>query len=159
MAFSHSGAALATAAPDGQCLLWQPPSASAVPTVAASGGAAHMPPPISVQKPAFTLFKLMGGGKSKSRRKPRKDAGPQWRCVAMPADAPSQPRTPPPLYGALNHQGGPGWVCLNDGASGKAIKVARATSSMLTAIAVSRDARLVSCKDHLTQNPLDIDPL
>ena len=88
MAFSHSGGTLATCAPDGQCLLWKP----LTPADAAKGGCKpqHMPPPTPAAPPAFTLFKVMGGGKSKGRKK--NDVGPQWRCVAMPSEPPRSTR-------------------------------------------------------------------
>ena len=145
MAFSPSGATLASAAPDGKCLLWHAPAPTVAREVALSGGAAHLAEPYPAAKPAFSLFKMLPTlyGKRSGGRKPKKDVGAQWRCVAMPSEPPKRGSAPVALYGALNHQGGPGWVCRCDAATGKYRSHIFATSSCLTTIAVAADASIV----------------
>ena len=134
LCFSYSGATLATAAPDGQCLLWQAPPAT--------GGT--MPEPKPVSRPRFWF--------AGPNQKPRKNASAkkkadalltQWRCVAMPSDPPKSSRGRLLLYGALNHAGGPGWVAKCDATSGRWQAKGKASNSMLTTLAVSPDGRLV----------------
>jgi hypothetical protein len=125
MCFAPTDDALCTAAPDSRCLWWQ-----------LVGGAAEAPAPKEIARPAFRLFNMMGGGGSKGRRK---NAGPQWRCVAMPMGASQQSgrgAPPHPLFAVLNHAGGPGWVCRCDTLKGCVSKYVKAGSSMLTALAV-----------------------
>ena len=148
MAFSYDGAILCTCAPDGQALLWDTRAIPGAPEAGATGGVATAPPPglaapIALAKPAFRLFNFFGGASSSGRRGKKRDMSPQWRCVAMPSAPPASSRASTPLFAALNHPGGPGWIVRADTGTGQVRAYRRACSSMVPTIAVSEDGKVM----------------
>ena len=74
----------------------------------------------------------------------KKDLSAQWRCVAMPAGRPAKgSRAAPPLFAALNHPGGPGWLVRADSKSGRVRAWGKACASMVPTLAVSDDGSLI----------------
>lgn len=142
MAFSYEGSTLCTCAPDGRALLWD--TSSVAPSAASpTGEIRNLPAPIEVTRPAFRLFNLFGGKKQPSRGR-KKDLSAQWRCVAMPAGRPAKgSRAAPPLFAALNHPGGPGWLVRADSKSGRVRAWGKACASMVPTLAVSDDGSLI----------------
>lgn len=142
MAFSFDGSTLCTCAPDGRALLWD--TSAVVPNGAPAGEVRSLPSPVEVPRPAFRLFNFLGGKKQPARGRKR-DLSAQWRCVALPAGLPPKAArgAPPPLFAALNHPGGPGWLVRADSRSGRLRAWAKACNAMVPTIAVSDDARLV----------------
>lgn len=140
MAFSHDAATLCTVAPDGHALLWD---VSGVPRSAKPDEkVADLPAATELIKPAFRLFKFFGG-ESPPKRGKKRDMSAQWRFVCMPSAAPASARAPPPLFAALNHPGGPGWIVRSDTRTGRCRAYAKACASMVPTLAVSDDTRLV----------------
>jgi len=121
-AFTADGSLLCTLAPDGVCLAWP---------LASGGARAAAPSPVA--QPSFWLHQLTHRPSNKRKRQ----AGAQWRSVALPASAPL-------LFGALNHTGGPGWVarCELRGLTCEAY--ARLAASPVTAIALDSAASIVA---------------
>lgn len=142
MTFSYDGSALGTCAPDGRALVWD--TSAVLPDGAPAGEVRSLPQPVEVARPAFRLFNLLGGKKQPARGKKR-DLSAQWRCVAMPAGLPPRAArgAPSPLFAALNHPGGPGWLARADSRTGRVRAYAKACNAMVPAIAVSDDAKLV----------------